>query len=65
MNEEQEFPFQRLPEELKYVIFCWLATKDLGRATQVCHEWHAIVEDQTIWKNMYTKQLKFNTDFPS
>jgi hypothetical protein len=43
------FDFDELPDEVKLEIFSFLNTSTLLKCAQVCTEWKALVDDDSLW----------------
>ncbi len=50
--------FSLMPQPLLLVIFQYLTVADLGRASNVCHEWSHLIRLNEVWLN------RLQRDFP-
>lgn len=60
LHSGNEDLYHGLPFEVWRLVFSFLRAKELCACSQVCKDWHALVDslDNTRWKQLYLCQVK-------
>ena len=51
----EEIGWVTCPPELQARIFSFLSVQDLGRASQVCHDWRRLADTDLIWSPLFRR----------
>nr|XP_060613275.1 F-box/WD repeat-containing protein 5 [Anolis sagrei ordinatus]XP_060613276.1 F-box/WD repeat-containing protein 5 [Anolis sagrei ordinatus]XP_060613277.1 F-box/WD repeat-containing protein 5 [Anolis sagrei ordinatus]XP_060613278.1 F-box/WD repeat-containing protein 5 [Anolis sagrei ordinatus]XP_060613279.1 F-box/WD repeat-containing protein 5 [Anolis sagrei ordinatus]XP_060613280.1 F-box/WD repeat-containing protein 5 [Anolis sagrei ordinatus] len=53
-----------LPDSLLVEIFLFLGPRDLLSAGASCRQWHAVAQDQTLWRELFYRHFHIPRDVP-
>nr|XP_003229400.2 PREDICTED: F-box/WD repeat-containing protein 5 [Anolis carolinensis] len=57
-------PAVLLPDSLLVEIFLFLGPRDLLSAGASCRQWHAVAQDQALWKELFYRHFRLPRDLP-
>uniref|UniRef100_A0ABM5F6L7 F-box/WD repeat-containing protein 5 isoform X2 n=1 Tax=Pogona vitticeps TaxID=103695 RepID=A0ABM5F6L7_9SAUR len=53
-----------LPDSILFEIFLYLDHTDVLSAGRVCRQWHAVAQDEVLWKELFYRYYRIPRDIP-
>ncbi|KAJ7308092.1 hypothetical protein JRQ81_008598 [Phrynocephalus forsythii] len=53
-----------LPDSILFEIFLYLDYTDVVAAGQACRQWHAVAQDEVLWKQLFYRYYRIPRDIP-